>query len=38
MNDVAHGICSYVITKGDVEEMLLRKIEDFKKLKLESAY
>ena len=38
VNDVAHGICSYVITKGDVEEMLLRKIEDFKKLKLESAY
>lgn len=31
VNDVAHGICSYVITKGDVEEMLIRKIDCFKK-------
>lgn len=33
INDVAHGICSYVITKGDVEEMLVRKICDFEKRK-----
>lgn len=30
IKDVAHGICSYVITKGDVEKMLLNKIDDFK--------
>ena len=30
VKDVAHGICSYVITKGDVEKMLLNKIDDFK--------
>ena len=30
IKDVAHGICSYVITKGDVEKMLLNKISDFK--------
>lgn len=29
IKDVAHGICSYVLTKGDVEEMLYIKINDF---------
>ena len=33
IKDVAHGICSFVITKGDVEKMLLNKIDDFNKLK-----
>lgn len=33
INDVAHGICSYVITKVDVEEMLIRKISEFQKYK-----
>lgn len=31
VKDVAHGICSFVMTKGDVEEMLLRKIAEFRK-------
>ena len=30
VKDVAHGICSFVLTKGDVEEMLLRKIDEFR--------
>lgn len=32
IKDVAHGICSFVMTKGDVEEMLLRKIAVFRKV------
>lgn len=31
IKDVAHGICSYVITKGDLEDLLFKKIDDFKK-------
>lgn len=31
IKEVAHGICSFVITKGDLEDLLFKKIDDFKK-------